>query len=65
MYYSYMMFTDPASKVSVPPTVVMRMRSSVADSDLEPAEEETIPVIEMFAEEIHELLLKLQIVAIP
>jgi hypothetical protein len=39
-----MMFTDPASKVSVPPTVVMRMRSSVADSDLEPAEEETIPV---------------------
>jgi hypothetical protein len=64
MYYSYMMFTDPASKVFAPPPV-RRMRSSVAESVLEPAEELTIDVIETFAEEIHVLPVHLQIVIMP
>jgi hypothetical protein len=35
--YSYKMLMEPASKVSVPLTVVMRMRSRVPDSAIDPA----------------------------
>ena len=36
MTYSYKILIEPASKVSVPLTVVMRTRSSVPDSDFPP-----------------------------
>ena len=36
MIHSYMMLMEPASKVSVPFTVVMRTRSRVLERDLEP-----------------------------
>ena len=57
------MFTCPASKVFPPP--LMRMRSNVADSDLEPVEELTVLLSTTFPEEIHVLPLQLQIVTIP
>ena len=58
------MFTCPASKVFAPPPV-RRMRSSFAESVLDPAEELTNDVIETFAEEIHVLPVQLQIVTMP
>jgi len=37
VHYSYRMFMEPASKVSVPPTVVMRTRSNVPERVTDPA----------------------------
>ena len=59
-----MIFTCPASKVFVPPPV-RRMRSSVAESDLEPVEELTVLLWETFPEDIHVLPVQLQIVIMP
>ena len=45
IYPSYKMFTEPASKVSVPLPVVMRTRSSVPDKVFEPPPIELIPKV--------------------
>ena len=59
-----MIFTCPASKVFVPPPV-RRMRSSFAESVLDPVEELTVRLSETFPEDIHVLPVQLQIVTMP